>query len=257
MEQIAGFAWPLPRAYSGPVSACRFEQGDVLFDDASGYEDWTSDRRRPATIVQVLDPPRSARASSGDADGGRFRSNWSLPVTVDLHDESGDPPRRIITTQGRLFTCLWRGDPAALDPSAEVAEAPQGQRVLYRRLAEAVPAFVSRFERQARAGGHSLLLLAVDDASDSSRVKAQAIESLLHEAFEVDALTLGPAEAGVDGDADEALHPALLVRGIAIATEDAEAIERRLASLLYGGGDAGSGRFSLSRHGHLAPLGRA
>lgn len=251
VEWIAGFAWPVPRAFSGPVSVCRFEQGDVLYDDASGYGRWTSGDA-PQTVIQVLEPPKTARGGSGDAEGNRFQVNWGLPVTVDVYADGAERPERRTTTQGRLFACLWRGDPAMLDEAVSALDAPLSVRELHRRLAEAVPAFVKRLRKRARRGGHSLLLLAVDDASDAARVKARAIEGLLRDAFDVEALTLTPAEAGLE-DAD-ALHPALGVRGIAITTEDTAAVERCLCALLYGGGDEGAGRFSLARHGHLGPL---
>lgn len=249
-DWIAGFAWPLPRAFSGAVSACRFEQGDVLYGDPTGYGEWPEEAP-PLPIIQVLDPPKTARALSGDAEGNRFSVSWESPVTVDVWVAAERPDRRS-TTQGRLFTCLWRGDLSLLDAETPAPDAPSTVRALQRRLPEAVPALLDRFAARARAGGQSLLLLAVDDSSDSTRVKAQAIEALLADAFEVEALSVTPVEVGVENA--ESLHPALLVRAIAIASADAEAIERRLARLLYSGADASAGRFSLSRHGHLTAL---
>ena len=252
-DRIAGFAWPVPRSFAGAVSACRFEQGDVLYADVAGYETWRS-AAPPLPILQVLDPPRTARVLAGEAEGDRdrFSVSWGSPVTLDVYAKSAKRPARRTTTQGRLFTCLWRGDLAALDEDSPALEPPMPAREVHRRLSEAVPAFVTRFAARAKAGGQHLLLLAVDDSSDAARVKAQAIESLLAETFDVETRRLSAAEAGL-ADAD-ALHPAVLVHGLAVAAPSSDAIEQRLAGLLYAGTDESATRFSLTRHAHLAPL---
>ena len=247
MERIAGFAWPLPRAFSAAVSACRFEQGDVLYGDAAGYEAWEKGGAPPAPIIQVLDPPRSARALPGDAEGTRFRANWDAPVTLEL--TRGDAPAESrTTTQGRLFSCLWHGDLEWLDEAREAPEPPIGQRDLHRQLQDAVPAV----SRRLRVRSGLLFLFATDDAGDAARVKAHAMESLLAEAFQTKIARLGPAEAGVPEAAG--LHPALLVVGIAIKGAEAEAVEERLKGLLYAGAEGKTDRFSLSRHGLLVEL---
>jgi len=252
VDRIRGFAWAVPRALSAAVSACRFEQGDVLYDDPAGYGPWRGAGDAPASIIQVLDPPRSARTPTGDSEGGRFQTSWLLPVTLDLFTAGSDRPDRRATTQGRLFACLWQGDPALLDDATPAPDPPLGLRELQRRVGEAVPAFVSHFAALAHAGRHSLFVVASDDASQSARVKVHGIRTLLEDAFETETATLSPAEAGLTGA--ELLHPALVLQGFAIATRDTDAIEGRLRALLYGGADESAGRFSLSRHGHLGPL---
>jgi hypothetical protein len=267
MEFIAGFAWPVPRAMAGAVSACRFEQGDVVYSQAKGYEGWPKGRRGLKFALQVLDPPKSARALGPEAAGNRFEANWNSPVELELTDYADAnanaevPDERRITTQGRLFCCLWHGDPAWLDPSGGEPAPPVPQRDLHRRLEETQPTFTKHFKakclRSPVAGtfaqGFSLYLAAVDDANESMRSKAKAVEAVLAEKFEVESLWLSPGEAGL-ADA-EALHPALRVQGLAVAAQKPEAIEALLRGLLYGGAGE-SGRFSLARHGLLAAVAR-
>ena len=277
MEFIAGFAWPVPRAMAGAVSACRFEQGDVVYSQAKGYEGWPKGRRGLKFALQVLDPPKSARALGPEAAGNRFEANWNSAVELELIDyseanansdakakakansEAEAPGERRITTQGRLFCCLWHGDPAWLDPSGREPAPPVPQRDLHRRLEETRPTFTKCFKERcsrspaggAFARGFSLYLAAVDDANESVRSKAKAVEAVLAEKFEVESLWLSPGEAGLSGA--EALHPALRVQGLAIAAQKPEAIEALLRGLLYGGAGE-SGRFSLARHGLLAAV---
>ena len=287
MEFIAGFAWPVPRAMAGAVSACRFEQGDVVYSQAKGYEGWPKGRRGLKFALQVLDPPKSARALGPEAAGNRFEANWNSAVELELIDyseanakakakvdakakanakanidantEAESPDERRITTQGRLFCCLWHGDPAWLDPSGREPAPAVPQRDLHRRLDETQTTITKRLKERcssspvggAFARGFSLYLAAVDDANESVRSKAKAVEAVLAEKFEVESLWLSPGEAGL-ADA-EALHPALRVQGLAVAAQKPEAIEALLRGLLYGGAGE-SGRFSLARHGLLAAV---
>ena len=256
MELIAGFAWPVPRAMVGAVSACRFEQGDVLYSQAKAYQAWPKGLDGLKFGVQVLDPPKSARALGPEAEGNRFEANWSSPVELELTDYAKETDTRLVTTQGRLFCALWHGDPAQLDPENSEPAPPVLQRDLHRRLEEAEASFSRRFKSQsagpptnrAFARGFSLYLAAVDDANESARGKAKAVEAVLSEKFEVVSLWLSPSEAGL-ADA-QALHPALRIQGLAIPAQKPDAIETRLRGLLYGGAGE-SGRFSLARHGLL------
>jgi hypothetical protein len=249
---IAGFAWALPRAMAAAVSACRFEQGDVLCRERAACGRWGPEDVPSGPVLQVLDPPKSARTLAADAEGSRFEAHWDSPVTLERHEAGVGRPERIETTQGRLYTCLWRDAPGCFDEAAPPPSPPRGLRDLHRELATAVPAFRQCFARRTKRGDHQLLIVATDDAIDVARVKARAIESLLGDAFEIEACNLSPAEAGLSDS--ETLRPSLLLRGIAIATRDQEAIEKCLAGLLYGGASEDAKRFSVSRHGHLGPL---
>lgn len=250
-DWIRGFAWPVPRSFAPAVSHSRFEQGDVLYADPSGYTAWPQEGPTGA-FLQVLDPPKTARAFSGEAEGDRFSVGWGSPVTVEVHAHVGAEPIQQTTTQGRLFTTLWRGELAWLEATAE-PPMPNGLKDLQARLGEAVSTISRHFADEASLTDGLLFLLAVDEASESGRVKADAIEAVLADRFEIHRVELSPADAGLD-DAD-ALHPALMVRGLAIASSEASVVERHLADLLYAGGNGTVSRFSLARHGLLTPLG--
>ena len=254
MELIEGFAWAVPRALAGAVSACRFEQGDVLYSDPRAYEAWSGGRPALKFCLQVLDPPKTARALSAESEGNRFEANWSSPVEFELTDCEAGETRRCRTTQGRLFSCLWRGDRDQLDPEGAEPERPLPQRELHRRLAEAQPGLEAAFRAlkgNRLRGAFSLYLFALDDSSEASRAKARAVEAALRADFAAVGLVLSPGEAGLPGAAH--LHPALRVQGLAMAAPGPGAVEQRLRDLLYGGaGEAG--RFSLARHGLLVEV---
>jgi len=252
MELIEGFEWAVPRAFAGAVSACRFEQGDVLYSDPAAYGSGAG--AQAPFVLQVLDPPKTARALSAEGEGNRFDANWSSSVELELTEGQGGETRHCATTQGRLFCCLWRGDPSLLDADQPEPVPPLSLRDLHRRLAEAEPRVTEAFrtaEGGALKGAFSLYLAALDESSDASRAKARAVEAALRADFGARALVLGPADSGLEG-ADR-LHPALRVQGLAMAGPAPGAVEGRLRDLLYGGA-GGAERFSLARHGLLVEI---
>ena len=141
MHFLSGFAWPVPRAFASATAVCRFEQGDVFFDTPDGYAAWKVSR--PRFHVQVLDPPRTARSLPADSEG-RFAANWSSPVTCEVRDRKASTTEVVTSTQGCLFTCLWRGDLAllrgALVGAMEAMPLPGIARDLQKHLASTLPA---------------------------------------------------------------------------------------------------------------------
>ena len=246
---ISGFAWPIPRAFSGAVSHCRFEQGDVLYAEPDGYESWK--KAGPAgPLIQILDPPKTARALSAEVDGDRFSVSWTSPVTLQVYPGGGEPPVQKATSQGRLFTALWRGDLSVLEADGTDPPVPGAWKELHGRLSEAIPALSARLFGASVKPDGLILLLAVDDSSESGRAKADAIEARLADRFPVHRVEMDATETGVNGA--EKLHPALRVRGLGIESSDPQDVEAHLSGLLYGGSGQAGSRFSLSRHGLLA-----
>jgi hypothetical protein len=265
------------------VQACRFEQGDVLYSDREDYEAGAS-AEPPRCHIQIFEPTRSTRALSGDSEGRRFHANWDSPVTLEYTDphpgRAARPSERetIETTQGRLFTCLWRGDVGWLTPESGHPEAPAPPlllRDLHSRLGDAMPALRKRASRSKWAT--HLFAQAFDDSNDASRIKSRATLELLESRYRTRCVDLSPEQAGLS-DADR-FHPTLVIRGMVLEAPDEDHVRDTLKGLLYRGGSgnsdagdevgAGAGvavevdardkaatdRFQLARHGVLVQLG--
>ena len=125
MEMYSRFSWAVPRAFAAAISACRFELGDVLYSDAACYDDSLSRDPRTGFHIQILDPPRSARAQTGDGESQRFFVNWESPVQFEWMDYGSGRSESRTSTQGRVFTCLWRGEVEGLDPDLETPDPPR------------------------------------------------------------------------------------------------------------------------------------
>jgi hypothetical protein len=260
MELLSGFAWPVPRAFATAVSAGRFEQGDVFYDSPRAYGPWSAGAARAFRFrILVLDPPRSARSLPADAEGDRFTANWVSPVTCEVADHHRETREEIRSLQGRLFTCLWRGDRGLLREAAKAEDGelpppqPLGGRELQKRLASCLPA-LRRASAKPGAEG-TLFVSVVDESSEPSLAKARSIESALATRCAVATADLSPGEAGVEGG--DAYHPALRIRGVFAEEVRPERVRELLKEALYDPArraDSAADRFKLERHGLLVPV---
>lgn len=254
MHFLSGFAWPVPRAFASATAACRFEQGDVFFDTPDGYAAWKADR--PRFHVQVLDPPRTARSVPAESEG-RFAANWSSPVTCEVRDRKASTTEVVTSTQGRLFRCLWRGDPLLLRDSAAGDASdlvlPGIGRDLQKHLASTLPALRQGTGAQADAGLWFVSVL--DESAEASLAKARDVESVLAARYTPTVRSLSPQEAGVPDGQD--YHPALRVRGVWVEETREDVVHELLKQALYGPVRSGADRFKLERHGLLVGPGGA
>ncbi len=250
-----GFAWPVPAAFAGAVSAFRFEPGDVLYRDASGY---AKPRRKPkkgSRAIQVLERPASSGAAIGAPEGDPRRVNWESRVRVAVLDLAAGTSVIRELTQGELFTAIWRGDDARFEgQGGESPVMPRSARDLGRSLEAARDVLVARSEPAAKGRSGSRFIFVVDQSSNASRAKALTIEEGLQAAGAVERDDLTPVETGVLEA--ENYHPALLIRCLTLPGQDTEAVTRVLRSRLYGGGSKtdANDRFSVGRHGLLEAL---
>jgi hypothetical protein len=256
---FAGFVWPVPRAFEAAIAQPRFEQGDVLYRDERGYGPLEGPVPAGLVAIQVLHPPRSARAGGGvDAEGDRRPTAWDSEVTVEQIDLASGTSEVSVLTQGRLFTAFWKGDDEWLDPDSAPPPAPRTARELQGLLSTLGEALADRRFPGPRRKGCRFLFV-VDESNSASRSKAQLIESALRAKGKVERLDLIPAEAGIEEA--ETYHPALSIRGLFVPGRSEAQVHAALREVLYGGGEGrreeredaepSSDRFSLARHGLL------
>ncbi len=125
MEFFSGFKWAVPKAFSDAVALCRFEEGDILYDTEKAYiDDWKEASKFIEYSLQVKYPAR-ASGSASEKGGRVFSGNWDLEVRIDLYkNQEKVGVGQLQTTQGRLFTALWKGDISVLDKGSEEPPIP-------------------------------------------------------------------------------------------------------------------------------------
>lgn len=233
-EFFPGLAWAVPRAFASALAGFRFEQGDVLYPDASAYQRQRAGGSLPDEAIQVLDPPRGGHAApSGGSD--RRQASWASAVELQRVTLADGRVEAIRTTQGRLLMLLWSGEPEWLDPARPEPAPPRTARDLAQALDAARPAFEQALS--TRAGVRFLFV--VDLASDASRVKALEVERALAALGPLERVDLEPGSAGLE-DAGH-YHPTLVLRGLAVKKVGVEAATAALRAVLYGGTAAESG----------------
>jgi len=251
-----GFAWSVPTAFAAALAGFRFEQGDVLYRHPDAYAAQPDAGSVGGPALQVLLPKRSARATPAEVEGDRRTALWESEVVLERVDLDAGTAETLRVSQGKLLMTLWTGDEAWLDPDGDEPPVPLSARELAGRLDEAEATLDGDFETKRG----TRFLFVVDLASDASRTKAAAIEEALAALGDVERVERTAARSGVS-DADR-FHPALRVRGLAVAGAGEERVQDALRGALYGGSASSSegadgettDRFSVARHGRLAPL---
>lgn len=105
------FAWAVPMAFLDPLSKCRFEQGDILYENKKVYQlSWDKALKLMNYSIQVSEPSRAQTAKTSQDSEMVFISNWDSEVVFDLHNYKNGTQEKIKSTQGRLYTLLWKGD---------------------------------------------------------------------------------------------------------------------------------------------------
>lgn len=264
-EFYAGFAWAIPTAFAAAVHACRFEQGDVLYSDPAAYDPKSRSKLPTRFHVQVLDPPRTQRATATEGESQRFFANWESPVTFEFMDYEKRECLEAESTQGRLFNCLWHGEIGPLlDPDLGSPDRPYLLRDLATRaeefgdaiLAQSGERAVEETEKRAPAVKAHWFATAIDLSSDGSRSKRDAIVQVLAPLFEIESHAYTPRQLALEEA--ERFHPTLEILALRIASRDATKIEEALRDALYVGGKATgreAGRFNVARHGRLIAVG--
>jgi hypothetical protein len=116
-DVLENFAWHVPKAFCDPLSQCKLEEGDTLLSNNSGVNRWPPSLG--TTSIQFLSPIRGTNKTAIPADSeGVFLENWNSEAVVELI-VWGDKPVKdtITTTQGRVYSCIWKGDTRLLYPN--------------------------------------------------------------------------------------------------------------------------------------------
>lgn len=176
-DYFDGFSWALPSAFADALAQCRFEQGDVLYDTKKAYEgEWGAAVRHIKHRVEVTFPLRGGAVRSSESEDSAFEDNWNSQVVVRLVDHRASSEREVTTTQGNLYSLLWKGDVAVLD--GQSLPPPLGARHLLPKLNLVLDSLRSRNARMMSSG--TFFLLPFDHTSRLLRSKLRTVSTALH-----------------------------------------------------------------------------
>lgn len=173
MDYLPGFKWAVSEAFSDAVYQCRFEEGDILYDNKEIYTyNWEKGSKFIEYYFQVQYPARTGGGPS-EAGEGVFKNNWSSEVRIDLYKHLEKVSAgQIHTTQGRLYTILWKGNVSILNEPNE-PPIPLLVRDVTKKIKQAIP------KAKELSIGFPVFIMARDMSNPVSRDKYLSILSKL------------------------------------------------------------------------------
>ena len=248
---FAGFAWSVPSAFCDPLGACRFEEGDSLYDTKDGYLQWDEGLKGLKYGIQIREPKKTAKGALKEDEDAIFARNWLEPVTFELTRYQQNKRELITTTQGRLYSFLRTGDFAFLDAKTQAPIVPI-LVIEANRLLEQIDKSALRKLSEGMEKPH-IFIMASDPTNPVSRAKLIDIRRCLGE-YELREATFTPQDlklANADGYA-----PTISYVAFATDTGATEKMRDCLKRVLYKPSKirkTTTDRFQLRRHGLLIP----
>ena len=136
MKFFSNFAWAVPLAFTDALATCRFEEGDVLYDTPKAYrDDWSEAVKHISLSLQVRYPARATGVEK-EEERSIIEKNWNSEIHFDLYDHQEKKKTAIQTTQGRLYTVLWKGDISLFNRDSNDPPIPRGFKEVTKRLPE-------------------------------------------------------------------------------------------------------------------------
>lgn len=247
MEYLPGFKWALPKAFSDAVSMCCFEEGDVLYDAALAYEGkWESSKNNIEYHLQVKYP---SRGTSQNASGSSiFKNNWESEVRIELYkNNSKVGVGQVHTTQGRLYSALWKGDiNLVLDNSTMVPPPPLGVQDVTKSLG-VVSTIANKLSK-----GAPVFVMVKDDTGSVSRQKYNAVEAKLSSHMIDSVYLFCPKDAGLEQC--ETISPTIQIAFFVTTLPNVEVLEGLVKEAVYvPSKGAEKDMFRVSSHGRTYP----
>jgi hypothetical protein len=249
-EYFDGISWAVPVAFAEPLAACRFEQGDILYDTRQAYDGtWGEALPHIKHSIQVKLPMRGTGTKSEKEEESVFTDNWNMTVVFTLTDCKAKKTKEITTTQGRLYSLLWKGDLGSIDANSSTPPLPTLAMEILRDL----PNAEGHIKKNAAEVSQSrvVFLMPFDRTRQLLRIKFRKVEEVLAR-FKTHTCSISPAKAGLQTATDFA--PTVSIACFAVQDGSVGDVEKALKQALYTPSkDKKTDKelFRVSAHGHL------
>lgn len=246
MEFFSEFAWAVPTIFSDAIADCKFEEGDMIYDSQSAYQEWQRAIKSLKYSIKVKFPRRSLRVTKGKSETVAL-ANWKSEVKIELKQFVNDEPiERIETTQGRLFSLLWKGDLEILNDGTPDPPPPLFLKDVKKKLIEIVE------KCEQIADGKPYFIMAHDPTNKVSLQKHISILSVLKINFGCDLVQLPPKKAGFINW--EKISPVICINLYVIGKDEHNNILASLKKVLYKPSKSKKkDSFRIAAHGILGP----
>jgi len=248
-----GFAWAVPICFADPLAACKFDHGDILYDTPLSYEGpWRDALKHINFSIQVISPPGSSAKSTSKDEESLFSENWNHTVLVRLTDYKKNEAKRISTTQGRLYSLLWKNDLNYLDMETPVPPVPILAMQILNELRKTA-LFLKKSSQFHNKKG-ILFLMPYDRTQQLLNTKFQRVQELLASFIPTIDL-LRPAEAGLLSPDEFA--PSVFIASFFVESVTLSTVEKAIMNALYKPSKdkkSEKEQFRISAHGHIEAI---
>jgi hypothetical protein len=254
-EFFPGFVWAVRKAFREPLASCRFEQGDILYDTRKAYEGtWGDAFNYLHFSIQINSPKRGITTKNKKDAASVFAYNWGQLVELDLVEYPSKKTRFITTTQGRLYTTLWKGDISLLEDGTLEPPVPKLAKDALKVLKD-IPFTSNMILKKCSKGLRNpfLFIMPFDETNEILRKKLRKVETHLKK-FQPQTLLDDPEEFGLL-NANEYV-PTVNLACFIMDSIDQEELYAKLKEALYvksKGNKTNKEIFRPKNHGYLHP----
>ncbi len=248
-QYLDGFKWAVPSAFLDALGACQFSRGDTLYSSSIAYQEWNDEFYRKAKgthALKVLLPEAKPVSTSGNL----FQLNWDEKAEVETYTiGKEDFPTRQVTTQGRIYCLIWRGDLSILNGDTP----PPGKLQMTGDMLKSLDLCKSTIRQHVLGQvprARYYFAFPHDLCSELLNDKYKKLVSGLHSTLDATILSLTPDEISLPDSSRVA--PTVTLKVFAFGTESEDAICATLKSILYresANKETSADRFRLATHG--------
>lgn len=247
MNFFSNFSWAVPQAFSDAAALCRFEEGDILYDTQKAYEgSWKDASRHINYSLQVRYPVSATSNEIVGNKGSVFEKNWNSTVKIDLYQKLKKVDvGQIETTQGRLYTVLWKGDLEVLDTNSKNPTLPLRVREVTTHLNQCKE---DNFTIPAEG---PVFAMAQDSSNQVSCEKLRKVHKQLYKYLSTDEpIKITPEKFGLKNW--EQVSPTLDIAIFPVNSINTRELESLIKTALYVPSQkTGNDRFKISAHGAI------
>lgn len=238
-DKYNGLRWYLPPYFKDSLAKCKFEQGTIIYKDKPVGKNWGEEIEHIDYLIQIQYPPSTM--SSGSGDESVIESNWESVVEFEKFYPKTKIKKTIKTTQGRLFTFLWKDTPEIFNSNEKLL--PPLFKLTNKNINEN---FVKNQIPENNIG-FAFIYNPINDIliSKLNLIKQKALLD-----FKIEEFTFSVDEAciNINTEGTCCVYPLFNVKLLIFNTSNIEEINELIRSVVYKGT---KGNFSINSHGLL------
>lgn len=169
-----GFKWNLPKAFADALAKCLFEVGDVIYDNPKAYSiNWSNAKFILKHSIQVKSISSSNTTQNESNYESVFFDNWNSEITIDFFSYPLMEKIELTTTQGRLYSFLWKGDEEYILTKNKFIE----KSLLLKSVSKNIMKYTPELLKSTNSDYDYLFIFSVNIANQFYNEKLQKIKS--------------------------------------------------------------------------------